>query len=501
MILSTYSTIMSGLWLVVALVQPRWGRQISSRHGLQPSTATVLATWVAKTIEMSYVTVVIAFIGQVLSRRAFVRGSRGMTLAEMTMRNWVIQPGSMFTHFETVRYASVSVLGVLALLASLTAMLYTTASDALVSPKLKYGRWEHMVLEGLVRSSYANAGYLKITCPGMPDDHGADESSTSCMNVQLSGESYRNLMGFMQTWKDIYDNGTSLVELLQDRPAGTAMLNGTTTLVGSWIETHHSNVTESFEKTGRIVNNVTMAMPHPGVASAAVLPVNGILQPDELSGVGEYAIRAGVVSPAVNAMCVNMSPDELAPLVYTEWPDSKNNETGVGDQLIGWQEWEEDVPKPVDKSGKEDYLNRTDLDDIFRWGPEYGRWPPVFRLYPADYNIIINSTMYMSDAVYLLGKGGKTMQNYTLCELRSWLSPNCSTQFNVSLTTGNRLSAHCEDPADENSYLRSFEKDPEWPLPSMDWKVSLVAIGEPFQQLTSASRTSGLLISGNWQQI
>ncbi len=76
------------------------------------------------------------------------------------------------------------------------------------------------------------------------------------------------------------------------------------------------------------------------------------------------------------------------------------------------------------------------------------------------------------------------MQNYTLCELRSWLSPNCSTQFNVSLTTGNRLSSHCEDSSDENSYLRSFDKNPEWPLPSTDWRVSLLYVRASAERLT-----------------
>lgn len=91
--LSIYSTAMSGLWLVVAFYQPRYGHGISSqvRAGvLAPSTASLLSTLVAKTIEMSFVTVFVAFVGQVVTRRSFMKRSRGVTLAEMTMRNWVI---------------------------------------------------------------------------------------------------------------------------------------------------------------------------------------------------------------------------------------------------------------------------------------------------------------------------------------------------------------------------------------------------------------------------
>jgi hypothetical protein len=93
LILSVYSTVMSALWLVVALVQPRWGKAITSSGKLSPSTASLLSALFAKTIELSFVTVFVSFLGQVLSRRSFVRTSKGMSIAEMSMRTWIIQPG------------------------------------------------------------------------------------------------------------------------------------------------------------------------------------------------------------------------------------------------------------------------------------------------------------------------------------------------------------------------------------------------------------------------
>ncbi|KAG7147543.1 hypothetical protein HYQ46_003598 [Verticillium longisporum] len=154
--LSVYSTALSCLWFIIAIVQPRWGRAISSNGGIAPATASVVCTLFAKTIEMSFVTVFISFLGQVLSRRAFVKKSRGMTLAEMTMRNWVIQPGSLITHWETIPYAGVTFLGVISLAATVAATFYTTASEAMITPKIKFGGWEHKVLQGHVRSQYAN---------------------------------------------------------------------------------------------------------------------------------------------------------------------------------------------------------------------------------------------------------------------------------------------------------------------------------------------------------
>ncbi|KPM37754.1 hypothetical protein AK830_g8830 [Neonectria ditissima] len=466
--LSLYSTIASGIWLVTAILQPRWGRQISSKHGLLPSTATTLTALLAKTIEMSFVSVFVAFLGQVLTRRSFIRKAGGMSLAEMTMRGWVIIPGSLLTHFETLPSSAMTLLGMLSLTATFAASFYTTASDAMVSPKLKSGHWESKELSGYVRASYANTQYVAADCGYLFDLKDDKFATESCVNVQFSGQSYRNLLNFMTTWTTISDNGTIMKNDMTKRPSGTMLLYDNTTMYSEWIETEHSNVTAQYEKTGRIINNVTLAMPHPGVYAAAALPLNGILQPDDLSGVGEYAVRAGVVSPATNVLCANVDEDELEPLIYAKWPNARNNKTDVSDQVKGWAGWEGDVPQPFDKKDKPNYLNRTKLDDIFKWGPKYERRPPVFQLYPYDFNILTNATVTGSDAIYTLGKA--TQSNFTLCQLRSWTTPNCSTQFNISGTAGASMAAHCEDPGDPDSYLRSFDGDQAWSAPSLDWR-------------------------------
>lgn len=132
--LAIYSTVFSGVWLGVALIRPRWGRHITTTGKIPPATASLLCAAFAKSIELSFVTVFVAFLGQVLSRRAYTNKSKGITIAEMSMRAWVMQPGTMITHWQTVRYAAFSFLGVISLFAALMAMLYTTASDAL-------GKW------------------------------------------------------------------------------------------------------------------------------------------------------------------------------------------------------------------------------------------------------------------------------------------------------------------------------------------------------------------------
>ena len=131
-ILAIYSSVFSGIWLGIALRKPRYGKSITNSSSITPATASLLYAAFAKSIELSFVTVFVAFLGQVLSRRAFARHSKGgITIAEMTMRAWVMQPGTMITHGHTIRYAGWTILGVASLLATLVAMLYTTASDAL----------------------------------------------------------------------------------------------------------------------------------------------------------------------------------------------------------------------------------------------------------------------------------------------------------------------------------------------------------------------------------
>lgn len=142
-VLALYATLSSGLYAAVAFWKPRW-EFIGTDRKLDSSTATMLCAFVAKTIELSYVTISVAFLGQVLSRRALKEGSRGVSISDMSMRAWIMQPGSMIVHWETVRYSGLTFLGAIALVATLVVMLYTTASETL-------GEWQWQRPSGKIR--------------------------------------------------------------------------------------------------------------------------------------------------------------------------------------------------------------------------------------------------------------------------------------------------------------------------------------------------------------
>ncbi len=118
LILSIYSTVFSCIWFAIAITKPWYGHTITTAGGMTPQTASVLCTAFAKSIELSFVTVFVTLLGQILSHRAL--GERkSITIAEMSMRSWVMQPGTLITHWESVRYAAVTYLGATALLAAL----------------------------------------------------------------------------------------------------------------------------------------------------------------------------------------------------------------------------------------------------------------------------------------------------------------------------------------------------------------------------------------------
>lgn len=158
------------------------------------------------------------------------------------------------------------------------------------------------------------------------------------------------------------------------------MLYDNTTVTGSWVTPDNSNMTAAYEKYQRIVNNVTLSMPHSGLFAAARDTKNNILQPDELEGLGEYNIEASVVSPTVNVLCANMNASAVAPLIYTTWPNAHlTNTTSMPGQKLAWSGYQNEIQILPGKS----YLNSTDMDDIFEWGAKYGRQPPVFPMVSA----------------------------------------------------------------------------------------------------------------------
>ena len=269
----------------------------------------------------------------------------------------------MLTHWQSVRYAGISALGVVSLLGALSAMLYTSASTALVQPQLKYPRWQSVVMQGLVKTEFSNPAYVQNECktPIVPT-YDPDYYDSTCIQLEHAAMGYHNYYGYLGIWSDVVHNGTGSSEPVE-RPKGFALLNDNTTVTAPWVEL--KNVTID-DVTGALINNISMAMPHPGVIQAAMDPKNNVMQPSELDGLGSYNIRASVPSGVIHVLCVTMSTAQLKPFVYELWDGAQ-----LPVDVTNWQH---------ELGYVDPYLNGTDFDHIFAWGPQYGlkKWPPLF---------------------------------------------------------------------------------------------------------------------------
>jgi hypothetical protein len=477
LILAIYSTIFSGFYLLIALMKPRYGKTIGTDGHMSFSTASLLSTAFAKTVELSFVTVFVDFLGQVLSRRAFLAKARGggISIAEMQMRGWIMQPGTLITHWEAVKYAALSIIGVIALTAAFVAMFYTTAAEALVAPKLRHGPLEDRVLFGKVSAAFANSTFLAGTCPTPIDANVDPIKGTTCLQIEHAGQAYHNYQIYMDGWSRLVAGGNRSGVEYATRPPPIGVMYENTTVQGQWITPSRENITA--DSTTRLVQNITMAMPHTNVFHAARDRVNDIMQPQDLNqGNGQYTIKASVPAPAVNILCAGVTEDDIASLIYVKWPT--NNGT------FNANTWA--IKAPSDMIRIPDYPNATAIDDLFDFGPTAGdarQRAPIFPKLPLPYNTLVNGTgVWPSHSVYLLAGSapGLDTSPYLFCSFKAMQYPGCTTRYEAAIS-GGRMTVHCDEDDPDNTlpYKKSFPDAPsgvwapEWKNIASEWLNSL----------------------------
>ena len=461
LVLAIYSTVFSGIFLGIALARPRWGERIGVKGSMSFSTATLLNALFSKTVELSFVIVFVALLGQILSRRAFTKRSPragGISISEMTMRTWIMQPGSSITHWKTVKYAALTGLGVLVLLATLAATVYTTAAEALVALKLKFGSQEQRTLSGTVAMAFASSEYLSNNCDTPTRHLDLVTPGLTCLQTQYAGQSYRDFSTWLAEWEEVSKSGNATAtSYLDGRPLPFAMLYDNTTISGQWISPSRENITADSALYGRLVQNVTFAMSHSDLFNAVREPANHIPQPQELQGQGQYEVVASIPAPMLNILCVSMTKEELKPFIYSSSEEGPRNNMPV-----------------------------TSVDQLFNFGVGSGQQPaPQFIKIPIPLNTVYNATEgFGTNAVYLLATPPDTISvdYHILCSLKASLYSNCSTRYNAS-EAGGSLSVHCDtDPLNPMPYIDS---DPEAALGVVqeNWK----SIGSEWLRSTALS--------------
>ncbi|QIW99899.1 hypothetical protein AMS68_005417 [Peltaster fructicola] len=421
-LLSIFSTVFSGIYLAIAFRAPAYGHYISVNGNLSSSTAAFLTTLFAKFIEVTFATAMLAVLGQELSKRAYGKSKWvGVSMAEVGMRSWIVQPGTLISRWETVRDCARP----------------AAAEDARLACAHATGR----------RSDFfANDVYIDMNCKTpVPVKYDPLYAQSTCVSIENAAQGYYNLNEYLAMWN---------TTLPGQRPNGTASIFGNTIVTAPWV--YATDMAAARDKTGYVINNVSLAIPHAGIVAASKDPVNNILQPSDLDGLGAYEVRAGVPSPVINVMCVTLSRTDLKPFVYELYDNAS--------LPVNMTIWPQQMPS-VNK-----YLNGTKLDSIFQWGPSFGEMaiPPIFPRLPREYNTVMNFTgiggiAWGRDSNYMLAKAGPADinnetdfgndQDYALCQMKISQTANCSTWFTAA-SSGNTLIAHCEDPNDVMAYER-----------------------------------------------
>lgn len=181
---------------VFAAKGQRYGNLIGHKQEstTEVSTAILLASVLAKTIELIFVTAFVAFLGQLLSRKALVSSSRGgVTLAELTMWRWIVQPGTLLTQYEISKYSGFSFLGLLILVSAVLSTLYVTAATVLVQPLAKQSDWHSSTLAALTQSDFANLSYLQEWCQSLITRLTDQDSGKDRLQFDFAGKSFYDL--------------------------------------------------------------------------------------------------------------------------------------------------------------------------------------------------------------------------------------------------------------------------------------------------------------------
>ncbi|KAF3908793.1 hypothetical protein ABW21_db0207097 [Orbilia brochopaga] len=420
LILCIYSTAGSILFFVVAVARPRYGTRISTASGLRPQDAQLISAILAKTIELSFVSVFVSFLGQVLSRRALLTGSKGINIAELSMRGWVTQPGTLITHTSSVRFAGLTFLGALSLTATILASFYTTAADTLVSPKLAWGSFQDRNLSGIVHSSYANNIARSAKCETVitPQEDGLVEgylttlAAATCDNILSAGRAYRDLSDWNALWTEARNKSFPNPLTRPKAPSSLDLVN----YAGTWIHVSGDNG----------VNRAVMAMPHPNVVVATRnSSLNGILQPEDSgSGYGSFIVKASTANPIIDVSCAPIGNNSLGwYLAQARAADLSRN--GTADAFI---------QRTFDFSNNATFVNNGSYTYT---GPNEA---PRFPARPPRYNTVLSSRQSAS-SVFMLTR--TPTDQYVMCGMRSYMTPNCSTEFQAFENSGN-VTANCD---------------------------------------------------------
>ncbi|KAJ4287992.1 hypothetical protein N0V90_012008 [Kalmusia sp. IMI 367209] len=450
--MSLCSTILSSIFVVLS------SRQRSVKEDNQTKPSPIFSTvLIVKLAELAYTTSCIAAIGQVLSHRAFDRRKfkhRGVSLAELEVWRIVVQPSLLLSQrwVMNLLFSARSIIGVISMITSLLAILYGPAAASIVWPgqlKLHESKWDHKSFTGLVQTDFADLNYITNNCVpriGTGND-------VSC----FQNEAYSNSLPYLLESDSPPLRLDNLPPQNRGKHTPGLVFYENTTIIGQWVDVvNGSAVSEIYHRT---IDNVSLAMPHPGVLVAS--PFKNASARFGVSDVmTEFSLRASVPSLVTNVLCASLNESDLIPVGSENEP--RNAVRGLTPQ------------------------NNTALQEIFNWksSERHLRVHPVFTRLPKSFSTVIDNVEenVQREVIYVLGNFGLTsktdlLDSLVLCKMQGSVVPHCSSHFNISGSM-NSLQAHCQDTTDNEAYIKVHPEAlvravPRWADVALEWARSL----------------------------
>jgi len=189
------------------------------------------------------------------------------------------QPGTLFTQWQSVRFAGRSALGLLCLVAAVVSLLYTTAAGALgkslrttktepctypspVQPQLRSPPWRNQLLRGDVQTSLGNLTDLQQGCLRDWPEIRANpdlEDRPPCGSFKLIFSCGNNFNNYLSAWGPaaMARNPDLTLSGFGQRPRISAHLDGNITVMTQWLDV--GNIEQTSERLGRIGEDASFA--------------------------------------------------------------------------------------------------------------------------------------------------------------------------------------------------------------------------------------------------
>lgn len=130
-----------------------------------------------------------------------------------------------------------------------------------------------------MKTSFANEWYIEDASRNPLESDTSQDMARSFLSILYSSKGSDSYSSYLEQWQDVGENHNGTIDQLERR--APSILDRKTLLQcqlnSSWVQS--INMQDAFDKFGRVVDNVTLALPHPGVLQAARSSTKSIPQP------------------------------------------------------------------------------------------------------------------------------------------------------------------------------------------------------------------------------